>query len=360
MPLVLSRDSSRDNATAAVWTRAIPAAGTIRVPEEAGRDRGASGHQPQDASMMTREPHILPFGSHTQLALRTLMVEPFALGATMDEERLIEGRLVKITRQKRQVVRIRAAKDAGKLWEYIFEFATRDEHISRSDIRQHATVAELVDWLRSRGANQIEDLTDVQLLSTPPDTKWLNKATETVDGAIDELIQSFLTNPHLHRVEHSLHLHLYELLAREEVFQGLHPIGGTGHKTQLIHKEWPETRPRPDKGGRGNFDFAILAPEQLAEARLDQFTGGHIEAAIVIEIGLNYNYNHLAGDHVKLSESATKAGYLVDLRRIGRRDKMSEDLICSLSDGIKGAFAYVPNGGTAVIKRVAESKVTPY
>ena len=65
----------------------------------------------------------------------------------------------------------------------------------------------------------------------------------------------------------------------QKFFDGLHPIGNTGHRTQLIHKEWPETRPRQDKGGRGNFDFAILDPLQLAEARIDQFAGGHIEAA---------------------------------------------------------------------------------
>ena len=166
--------------------------------------------------------------------------------------------------------------------------------------------------------------------------------------------------PYLHRVEHSLHLHFYELLVGTKYFAGLYPIGNTGEETQLIHKEWPETRPRPDKGGRGNFDFAILAPEQLAQARPDQFAGGHIEAAIVVEIGLNYDYDHLAGDHKKLVDSAATSGYLVDVRRIGKRDQESENLICNLPDRIKGAFAYAPKSGTKTYKYIADAKVTVY
>jgi hypothetical protein len=271
---------------------------------------------------------------------------------------LIEGRLVKITKRTCQKVRIRATPDAGKMWEYIFELSADKQHISQSDVEQHSTVAVLVDWLMSRGANQIEDLTDVPLLSIPPEAHWLHDAAEAVDEAIDELVDSFRANPYLHRVEHSLHLHLYELLTNRKFFSGPQPIGKTGHRTQLIHKEWPETRPRPDKGGRGNFDFAILAPAQLAEARIDQFTGGHIEAAIIIEIGLNYDYEHLAGDHGKLVESNATSGYLVDVRRVGQRDRRSETLICNLSDQVKGAYAYAPISGQNAFKHIADRQMT--
>jgi hypothetical protein len=244
------------------------------------------------------------------------------------------------------------------MWEYVFELGADKQHISQSDVEQHSTVAELVDWLMSRGANQIGDLTDVSLLSVPPEADWLQDAAEAVDGAIDELVDSFLAEPYLHRVEHSLHLHLYELLTNRKVFSGSHPIGNTGHRTQLIHKEWPETRPRPDKGGRGNFDFAILAPAQLAEARIDQFTGGHIEAAIIIEVGLNYDYEHLAGDHGKLVESKATAGYLVDVRRVGQQDRRSETLICNLADQVKGAYAYVPVRGEKAVKHIADRQMS--
>ena len=226
----------------------------------------------------------------------------------MTEDRLIEGRLVKLTKRKNQKIRIRARRDAGKMWEYIFEISPEEQHVSKSDLRQHTTVSELVEWLLARGANQVEDLTDVELLSVAPHREWLSEAVRHVDDATNELIDVFRATPYLHRVEHSLHLHFYELLVGTKYFAGLYPIGNTGEETQLIHKEWPETRPRPDKGGRGNFDFAILAPEQLAQARPDQFAGGHIEAAIVVEIGLNYDYDHLAGDHKKLVDSAATSG----------------------------------------------------
>lgn len=276
----------------------------------------------------------------------------------MADELIIEGRLVKLTQRNRQVVKIRAPKSAGKLWEYVFEIAVGRDHVSRSDIGQHSSIAELVDWLISRGADPVEDYEDIPLLSVPPPADWLRDAMGHVNCAVDRLIDSFRARPYLHRVEHSLHLHLYDLLVETKFFDGLHPIGGTGEKTQLIHKEWPETRPRPDKGGRGNFDFALLAPLQLADAALDQFAGGHIEAAIIIEVGLNYDYGHLAGDHEKLVESEATAGYLVDLRRVGRRDDKSEKLICNLSGQVAGAYAYISRKGEKSYKHVKDTKVT--
>jgi hypothetical protein len=73
--------------------------------------------------------------------------------------------------------------------------------------------------------------------------------------------------------------------ARCPMFEERVRIGSTPHSTQLIHKEWPETVPREGKNGRGNFDLAILSPNQLAGAQRWQFDGGHIEAAFVTTIG---------------------------------------------------------------------------
>ena len=69
-------------------------------------------------------------------------------------------------------------------------------------------------------------------------------------------------------------------------------------KTQLIHKEWPEARPRkkPDLTAdrrRGSFDLVVLAPSQLRRTALEQFRVGRIDAPIVIELGLNYGRQHL-------------------------------------------------------------------
>jgi hypothetical protein len=72
---------------------------------------------------------------------------------------------------------------------------------------------------------------------------------------------------------------------------GWYPIGDSGFKTQLIHKEWPEARPRrkldltADRR-RGSFDLVVLAPSQLDRTALEQFRAGRIDAPIVIELGL--------------------------------------------------------------------------
>jgi hypothetical protein len=190
-----------------------------------------------------------------------------------------------------------------------------------------------------------------------PGREWIDQAVPAVEAAIDELIDEFLDNPYLHRVEHSLHIRLYELLVKHAIFSKPCPIGSTGRATQLIHKEWPETVPRSNKSGRGNFDLVILAPNQLLKADLVQFVGGHIEAAIAIEVGLNYGYIHLANDHNKLLSSDVRHGYLVDLRRVGRSDEASETFVCNVASPVKTAYAHSLRRGTA-FKHVDDRKMT--
>lgn len=156
----------------------------------------------------------------------------------------------------------------------------------------------------------------------------------------------------MHRVEHSLHVRLYDILSGVGGFGQSCTFDHGRHQTMMIHKEWPETVPRPKKKGRGNFDLAILAPNQLSEATLPQFVGGHIEAAIVIEVGLNYGYSHLENDYKKLVSSGVRAGYLVDLRRIGRPDSRSHHLVENLKTPIRAAYAHHQRGGTSIFKHV--------
>jgi hypothetical protein len=128
--------------------------------------------------------------------------------------------------------------------------------------------------------------------------------------------------PFIHRVEHSLHVRLVQLLSEWEHLRGWYPIGGSGFKTQLIHKEWPETIPRKKKlelivdRRRGSFDLVVLAPGQLEKAALEQFTVGRIDPPIVIELGLGYWDDHLEGDQEKLTNSRVQHPYLVHLSRI--------------------------------------------
>ena len=99
-----------------------------------------------------------------------------------------------------------------------------------------------------------------------------------------------------------------QLLSEWEHLRGWYPIDDSGFKTQLIHKEWPETRPRKKPElmvdrRRGSFDVVVLAPSQLEKATLEQFTVGRIDAPIVIELGLGYWNDHLSGDREKLTNS---------------------------------------------------------
>jgi hypothetical protein len=68
-------------------------------------------------------------------------------------------------------------------------------------------------------------------------------------------------------VEHSLHVRLIQLLSERDELQGWHPLEEGGFKSQLIHKEWPETYSEKLKDGtskrRGSFDIAIVTPGQL-------------------------------------------------------------------------------------------------
>jgi hypothetical protein len=136
------------------------------------------------------------------------------------------------------------------------------------------------------------------------------------------LIDEFRAQPFIHRVEHSLHVRLMQLLSEWEHLRGWYPINDSGFKTQLIHKEWPETRPRKKKPElivdrrRGSFDVVVLAPSQLEKATLEQFTVGRIDAPIVVELGLGYWNDHLSGDREKLTNSQVQRPYLVHLSRM--------------------------------------------
>jgi hypothetical protein len=111
-------------------------------------------------------------------------------------------------------------------------------------------------------------------------------------------------------------------------------------KSQLIHKEWPEYIPRPEKGTRrGNFDLCILAPEQIKSCSFKDFREGRIRPSIVIEIGLDYGLRHLRQDAAKLTNSGIENSYLVHLVRqdvANNFEKVEEFL---LTCGIRNVYA---------------------
>jgi hypothetical protein len=184
-----------------------------------------------------------------------------------------------------------------------------------------------------------------EIVPAPPHGDgWVAEAVAAVEASITKLMDEFRVQPFIHRVEHSLHIRLVQLLGEWEHPRGWYPIGGSGFKTQLIHKEWPEARPRkkPDliaDRRRGSFDLVVLAPSQLQRTALEQFIVGRINAPIVIELGLNYGKQHLTGDRHKLANSEVQHPYLVHLSRMpSSQQGETEDIVAMIKERPKIAY----------------------
>lgn len=135
-----------------------------------------------------------------------------------------------------------------------------------------------------------------------------------LESSINDLINEFIKQPYKHRCEHSLHCELYNMLMGHQSLQGVFQLKDTDYGTTLLHKEWPETIARPEKKNRrGNFDLAILDPKSVSGCSVKDFNRGLIKPDFVVEMGLNYNLEHLKNDANKLANSDCKHGYLVHL-----------------------------------------------
>lgn len=141
--------------------------------------------------------------------------------------------------------------------------------------------------------------------------KWVREAVGKVDGILDDFIRAFVDRPFRHRVEHSLHCDVYHMLSGDDVLGADVSVGP--FVTRLVHKEWPEFRPRGGKGRRGNSDLVVLSPNSLAACLMPDFLDGRIEAPFVIEMGLNCRHTHLKHDLEKLLANGVFRGYLIHL-----------------------------------------------
>jgi hypothetical protein len=196
--------------------------------------------------------------------------------------------------------------------------------VTPQEIGAFADIEELIRWLQHERKGLIEQSPTVdvatEITPVPLDTgylpqrdPWIEKAKPLVDSSIDALVQQFLEFPYLHRVEHSLHAELFNILMAQRHFSQQFQLANSEY-TQTIHKEWPETIPRAARK-RGNFDLAVVSPQQLKRCTLAESREGRIAAPIVIEVGLDYDLAHLAGDEEKLLNSCVPYGYLIHLER---------------------------------------------
>jgi hypothetical protein len=194
---------------------------------------------------------------------------------------------------------------------------------------------------------------------SPDEDPWLPTGKNVVEKAIDQLVQDFIRFPYLHRVEHSIHAELFRLMMSAPELAPRVPLGNDLATTQLVHKEWPETVAR-DRNRRGNFDLAVLTPDLLKGCpSIRAFREGHLHAPIVIEMGLDYDAEHLAGDAKKMINSKPKHAYLVHLVRELPREPAAEQIVLGMEAkfGIKTAYAWMA-GGEGVVKLVNDKTIT--
>ena len=202
------------------------------------------------------------------------------------------------------------------------------------------------------------------MVSAPIHDAWVSDAVPLVEDAISSLVDTFVSAPYLHRVEHSFHAELISELRKHDELRACVEIGASGFTTQLIHKEWPETVVRGGRGKtverRGLFDIVVLAPAQFEKVTLEQFLQGRIEPPIVIEVGLDYGLKHICGDVSKLLTSEVPHPYLIHLSRIGPRVEAVEDRINEIATSAPGLqVAYVHHEtGSVAVKRLNDSAVS--
>jgi hypothetical protein len=234
------------------------------------------------------------------------------------------------------------------------------------DIEVHRNVGQLRGWLEALGSSvrredpQAPGRTLPSLIAAPPaDNPCLRESITAVETEIDRLVEDFLERPFMHRVEHSVHAQLFSMLGKHDRFRADYAIGDTSQRTQLLHKEWPETAIGENATKRGNFDLVVLEPSQLQAATLDHIRTGSIAAGVVIEMGLNYGLRHLDQDRLKLENSKVIAGYLVHLSRDGRQDGDLEAYVeqHALDPNIKVAYAHSGEDGSRAVKLLNESAI---
>jgi hypothetical protein len=129
--------------------------------------------------------------------------------------------------------------------------------------------------------------------------------------------------------------------------------------SQSVHKEWPEFLARPEnRGRRGNFDLAVLAPHLLEACSFVDFRQGRIRPSVAIEIGLDYSLrDHLALDVAKLKNSGIQNSYVIHLVRqdVGDDFEALEQFVTACE--IKTAYARVTSS-RAYYKLVNDDKIS--
>jgi hypothetical protein len=221
-----------------------------------------------------------------------------------------------------------------------------DAEVQNEKLMTTGSVAEVFDLLSS----------DFYLVEHD---EWTKEAACIVEESINKLVDAFVQDPYLHRVEQSLHVELCDILRQNPKLDARVSVGTLSVQTQLIHKEWPAIAARQSTH-RGNIDIVVLSPQVLSCCKsLSAFRNGHIQPQIAIEMGLDYGIEHLANDALKLLANKLKFGYIVHFVRDRPRDWQVEKMILGIEHtlGIRTAYACI-TGNAAVSKKIGQSIVS--
>ena len=244
------------------------------------------------------------------------------------------------------------------------EFATIDELVRYLE-KHHYGDIERTPVTRSSGSlrpasqtamgSPLESASTRVQIDPQPRSSWESNARAAVEQSIDQFILEFIEFPYLHRVEHSVHCELFQILAQRKIFSRTYPMGRW--LTQPIHKEWPEYLARPEKGNRrGNFDLSVLAPDRLKSCSFSEFREGRVRPSIVIEVGLDYDLGHLTQDAAKLKNSGIEDSYLVHLVRQDVTDNFDAVEQFLLDCGLRTGYARLTSA-RAFYKLMSDEKI---
>ena len=173
---------------------------------------------------------------------------------------------------------------------------------------------------------------------------WVAEAVECVEDALRKLTEGFKTDPYEHRVEHSLHVKLYDLLMDHDHLSGWCPIGDGKFRTRLVQKEWPGQKRiaiRGTRESRQTFDLGVLAPDMVRGMTPDEFANGRRDPVIAIELGLDYGLSHVAGDLEKLTANKIAHRYVVHFSRKRTRDARTVEELLEAQTAAKWVFVHI-------------------
>lgn len=281
----------------------------------------------------------------------------------------IAGRQVKLsTGRQTQTVNVcfEACPTMGS-YEFKFRIADPAIFLTGEILAEYAfdDIAALRHFLVRHGAVEEEpgdrEVPGVELLKVNAEfSEDVEDIIAQLDQHVDNFIEAFLEAPYTHRVEHSIHVDLFNRIAGIEAIAAEQITLSDEHSSPLVHKEWPEPTTIGNSTRRGSHDLALLPP---CTPTIQQFCRGFIRPFAAFELGLNYEQDHFLKDVYTLHYAELPAAYVIHLARAEahNQERVIEQvklLIEAGHDGNNGwpklAIGILRNDSAPYVKRVGD------